>query len=86
MLDTIFTPEQLTYFDIMISSYHVGLTKPDPAMFRLICKQLAAAPEECVMVDDQPRHLAAAAKLGMRTIQYKTADQTIAAIETTLDD
>lgn len=80
VFSSIFSPEQLGLFDVRISSYYVGLTKPDPAIFRLACEHLGVEPAECVMVDDKAGHLASAEKLGMKTVLYTSADQAITAI------
>lgn len=80
VLPGIFTPDQLALFDAAVSSYDVGLTKPDPNMFLLICERLGVAPEECIFVDDQERHLTVAAGLGFTTILYQSVDQTTQAI------
>lgn len=81
VLGDVFTPEQLALFDEAISSFHVGLTKPNPAMFRLMCEELGVSPAECIIVDDQRRHLDAAAKLGMKPVLYESVSQVEAAIE-----
>ncbi|MFZ1249173.1 MAG: HAD family phosphatase [Candidatus Saccharimonadales bacterium] len=77
----VFTREQAQLFDEMVSSFHVGLAKPDPKMFRLMAQKLGVDPSECVMVDDQTRHIAAAKKLGMKTVLYASVEQTKEAIE-----
>lgn len=83
---SIFTPSQLALFDVKISSYHVGLTKPDPAMFRLACEQLGVRTEECIVVDDKAGHLVAAEKLGMRPILYTSAEQVMSDIREALGE
>lgn len=40
--------------DAVILSYEVGLVKPDPAMFRLVCERLGLQPEEILFVGDTP--------------------------------
>ncbi len=82
---TIFAPEELAVFDVTMSSFHVGLVKPDLQIFQLMCERLAVRPDECLMIDDTPRHLTAAAKLGMRTVRYETFEQTVADIEKALE-
>ncbi|MCA9327548.1 HAD family phosphatase [Candidatus Saccharibacteria bacterium] len=81
VFSTVFSPEELGLFDAVLSSFHVGLVKPDPAMFTLMCEKLHIAPDEAIMVDDKAKHVAAAQKLGMQTVQYDSAEQAIAAIE-----
>lgn len=77
VLDGIFSPEQRALFDEAISSYHVGLTKPDPRMFLLMCERLGVQPGECILVDDQQRHFDVAKALGFTPILYCSAEQTI---------
>ncbi|MBP7857519.1 MAG: HAD-IA family hydrolase [Candidatus Saccharimonadales bacterium] len=77
VFQSIFSAEQYALFDAAIGSFAVGLTKPDPAMFALMCRELAVEPEACVMVDDKSTHLLAAETMGMRGILYQTAEQTI---------
>lgn len=73
----IFDEKDLALFDALITSYHVGYTKPDVRMFDAICKQLGVEPEECIFIDDQLRHLGAAQGIGMKTVQYNSVQQTI---------
>jgi FMN phosphatase YigB (HAD superfamily) len=40
--------------DAVILSYEVGLVKPDPAIFRLVCHQLGRQPAEILFVGDTP--------------------------------
>ncbi|HZO91872.1 MAG TPA: HAD family hydrolase [Chthonomonadaceae bacterium] len=50
----------------------VGLSKPDPAMFRWALERAECAPEEAVMVGDRPDNDIAPAKtLGMGTIRFQ---------------
>ncbi len=77
VLSGIFSPEQRALFDEAISSYHVGLTKPDPKMFLLMCERLGVQPEECILVDDQQRHFDVAEALGFTPILYSSVEQTI---------
>lgn len=80
VLEGILSPEQRTLFDASITSFHVGMTKPDPRMFQLMADELEVRPEECVLVDDQERHLEAATKLGMIPVLYESVGQTVEAI------
>ena len=40
--------------DAVILSYEVGLVKPDPAIFRLVCDRLGFQPAEILFVGDTP--------------------------------
>jgi len=73
----IFAEQDQRLFDAVVTSFHVGYTKPDEAMFRIICEQLGTEPQECIFVDDQARHLKAGADYGMKTVLYESASQTI---------
>jgi FMN phosphatase YigB (HAD superfamily) len=62
-------------FDVVIDSANVGMTKPDPGIFRLALRSLEAEPGECWMVGDNPgADLMPAAALGMRTCWLAPAD------------
>ncbi len=40
------------YFEQLVFSCDVGLIKPDPAIFQLLCQKLKLAPQDCLMVGD----------------------------------
>ena len=67
-------------FDPIIYSHEVGLAKPDPAIFELVCSRLGVPPAETVFVDDVPGHCEAARQVGMRAVLHRSTPQTIAAI------
>lgn len=58
-------------FHDTIFSADVGLAKPDPAVFRLACERLGVPPGDCLLVDDQARHVEGAREAGLRTHLYK---------------
>lgn len=58
--------------DAVFSSAELGVAKPDPAAFRLVCRALGVGPADCAFVDDAPANTAAAEALGMRTHLYRT--------------
>jgi putative hydrolase of the HAD superfamily len=72
-----FMKEQDVYrkFSPMIASYEVGLRKPDPKIYKIALEKLKLKGEDCVFIDDKEEHLAPAAKLGMKTILFKNAEQ-----------
>ncbi len=55
-------------FDVVVDSSDVGLRKPDPAIYRLTCEQLGVPPERCGIVDDIPKNVRTAERLGMRAV------------------
>lgn len=40
------------FFDTSVLSYEVGLTKPNPAIFRVVCRNLHCTPNKVLMVGD----------------------------------
>ena len=44
--------------------------KPAEKAYLTVCRQLAAAPHDCIMIDDSANNLHAAKALGMRTVWY----------------
>lgn len=73
----IFTPSQQELFDAVVLSAFIGFTKPDPRTFHSICLQLDVDFNEAIMVDDQIGHLEQARCLGMHTVLYESAQQTM---------
>jgi HAD superfamily hydrolase (TIGR01509 family) len=55
-------------FDADLSGREVPRGKPDPALFLLSAEALAAAPAECVVVEDAPAGVQAAKAGGMRAV------------------
>ena len=56
-------------FDVIVDSHLVGLSKPDPAIFRHALELLGVEPEEAVFVGDSYTHDALAARAaGMRAV------------------
>jgi putative hydrolase of the HAD superfamily len=62
-------------FDVFVSSCFVKLRKPDPAIYRHALDLTQRFPEECCFIDDRAENLVPAQKLGMHTIQMRSAEQ-----------
>jgi putative hydrolase of the HAD superfamily len=62
----------------------VGLRKPDPAIYRLVCERLGVGPEGCLFIDDVEANCAAAAELGMAAVRFRDNSQAIADIRAAL--
>src|SRR5579859_395701 len=58
------------WFDVVIVSGDVHSTKPDPRIYRLCLERLDAEPAGALFVDDREENVAAAARLGMRTVHF----------------
>lgn len=55
------------YFDALYLSYKIKMMKPSEAFFKHVLASESIDPMETLFVDDGPRNVAAADKLGMRT-------------------
>lgn len=62
-------------FRKVYASYEMGVEKPDKGMFLEVLKENSLMSEETIMVDDKKKHLYAAKKMGMKTIQFKNNKQ-----------
>jgi putative hydrolase of the HAD superfamily len=71
----------LDHVDVVVESSRVGLRKPDPAIYHLVCDELGVAPDEAVFLDDLGVNLKPARALGMTTIKVTDPDEAIAELE-----
>lgn len=65
-------------FDHVIESSKVGLRKPDPRIYALMCEALGVDPTRCVYLDDLGINLKPARAMGMATIKVENEDQALA--------
>jgi FMN phosphatase YigB (HAD superfamily) len=62
----------LKYFDIIVASAEVGVSKPDQQIFQIAIERSGTAPGEIVMIGDRPDNdIYPAKRLGMCTIRVK---------------
>ena len=71
----------LAHFDVIVESSRVGLRKPDPAIYRLVCDELGVEPAEAVFLDDRGVNLKPARAMGIATIKVADPDAAIAELE-----
>ena len=71
-------------FDVVVESSAVGLHKPDPRIYTLVCERLGILPREAVFLDDIGRNLKTARELGMHTIRVNDPEQALAELEEVL--
>ena len=74
-----------TEFDVYVNSAHVGLRKPDPAIFHLTLARLGIAPQQAIFLDDLLRNVDAARALGIPTVQFVDPATSLAELEALLD-
>ncbi len=58
------------WFEGIVVSGREGITKPDPAIYHLLCERHGIAPEGALFVDDSPVNVAAARSIGMTAHQF----------------
>jgi putative hydrolase of the HAD superfamily len=73
--------EVLPHFDVIVESSQVGLRKPDPAIYELVCDKLGVAPDEAVFLDDLGVNLKPARALGMTTIKVVDPHEALRELE-----
>lgn len=75
-----------TLFDSVVMSSHLGITKPDPRIFRAALDELDVQPQEAVFIDDIASNADGAARAGLHAITYHSLEQFQAELATLLDD
>ena len=65
------------HFDAFVESSAVGLRKPDPRIYPLICERLGVPPARTAFLDDIGRNLKPARALGMTTIKVDDPEQAL---------
>lgn len=65
-------------FHHVIESSKVGVRKPDPAIYRMMCEALGVTPDQCVYLDDLGINCKPAAALGMQAIKVTSGEQALA--------
>lgn len=74
---TFYTPTIMAKFDHVIESSKVGIRKPDPRIYAMMCEALATAPSACLYLDDLGINLKPARAMGMATIKVQTEAQAL---------
>ena len=73
------------HFDVVVESAVVGLRKPDPRIYALVCDRLGVEPARVAFLDDIGRNLKPARELGMATIKVDDPEQALRELGTLLD-
>jgi putative hydrolase of the HAD superfamily len=73
--------EIMGLFDVVIESSKVGLRKPDPRIYRMMCEALDVPAKACVYIDDLGVNCKPAAALGMTAIKFVGEGQALADLE-----
>jgi putative hydrolase of the HAD superfamily len=59
----------------VLESSKIGIRKPDPRIYALMCEALDVDPASCVYLDDLGINLKPARQMGMRTIKVESEAQ-----------
>lgn len=70
-------PDILRHFTRTFPSHEVGDRKPDLEIYRKVLRKIRFRPEETVFIDDVPKFLRGAEKVGIRTIHFRSRKQLI---------
>ena len=76
--------ESLAFMPLMdggLVSFRVGLTKPDPRMYRRFLDEYALAAQNCVFIDDTPENVEAAREIGFTGIIFRSLEQLLAELK-----
>lgn len=62
------------FHEIVISS-EVGMVKPNADIFELTLQKLGVSPLEAVFIDDNEKHVRAAERVGIKSLQFTSAEE-----------
>ena len=70
---------------VVLSSYE-GVAKPDPEIYETAIARSESNPGEIIFIDNRQENIAAAQKLGMKTVLAKNSNQVVADVKKILLD
>jgi epoxide hydrolase-like predicted phosphatase len=73
-------------FDEIVISSEVGVMKPDASIYKQILEQLSVRPEQAIFIDDFPQNIRGARQLNLKTIHFRSTEQTLEELERYLQD
>jgi FMN phosphatase YigB (HAD superfamily) len=65
----------LGWFETMVISGHVGVSKPDPRIYRILLERIALSADSTLFIDDVAANVAAAVDLGMNALLFEDPSQ-----------
>jgi 2-haloacid dehalogenase len=72
----------LDWFDGVVVSGQEGVAKPDPKIFFRLLDRFGLVASTTLMIDDAPENVAAAGRLGMQTVRFRSFEQLRCRLET----
>jgi len=67
---SIFEGKNYPFFDDIVFSCRVGITKPDDMIYLLAAKRLGCEPDEIIFIDDRQENVDGATNIGMQGILF----------------
>jgi len=65
----------LSRFEVLVWSYQLGVTKPDPAIYRFTLEKLGTQPAETLFLDDRRENVATAVAMGMKGLVFSSVEK-----------
>lgn len=59
-------------FEKLFFSFQLGMKKPDPEIYKFVCKKMKYLPEETLFVDDNSKNIECAILAGLNTFLYSS--------------
>ena len=75
---SLYVAEVMMLFDHVIESAKIGLRKPDPRIYQMMCEALSVDAAACIYLDDLGINCKPAAGLGMHAIKVTGEAQALA--------
>jgi putative hydrolase of the HAD superfamily len=72
-------------FDHVIESSKIGIRKPDPRIYAMMCEALNVGPAHCIYLDDLGINCKPAAALGMAAIKVTSGEQALMELQNLLE-
>ncbi|HEX9124296.1 MAG TPA: HAD-IA family hydrolase, partial [Actinomycetota bacterium] len=66
--------EVLRWFEGILISGDVGVTKPSPRIYHAFLDRFAVRADDCAFVDDRPENVEAARALGFPAVLFESAE------------
>lgn len=67
----------MQYIEVIISSCHEGIGKPDKEIYEALIKKTNLKPNEALFIDNSEYNLTPAREIGINTIFFENFDQTV---------
>lgn len=74
-LEDLFTESQIELFNPISLSCDTGYVKPQEGAYNSIIDAIGLDVEDCVFIDDQPRYIEGARRIGLKSILYQDFEQ-----------